>query len=1178
MSNDNIQIDIIVNLQGLESIQRLSGAMRGLEGQIGKTTKQQRDNTDTNYRNIKSWGDLSGHLTKVEQDLDAVWRAGVHLKALGGDLIGISKDIINTGLGIVDAYREYDYWLRRAGVALNTNATWQKLLDERIQETAISVGLLKPEEVAEAFNIWGAATGVTVDSMEDLEFVAAAVKDVILATAGAGGSLEGNLKGVSGVLAQFNLDMSEAGHVTRVLTLMTERTQADFGDLSSAMSYIGPLAASLGITFDDVAQMLGVLADNAQKGSRGGRGLSMVIEGLSAPSAKAANALDMVVNGFKKGKREWSKVAFPKGDFIGMRGIVVELARGLMGATDAQRGYVYSTAFSNNATRALIPLIEDTIALWRKDKKAMEENRTAMDEQKYSLENAGEFFANMSTAMTDSINAVIGSFQNSFFPIIQLVAVRIMELAKPVLGELKKALNGITEWLKANPWAVDLAVQVGAVIAIALGLAGAFFSIIGTLILLGAGIGFFVKGLGAVVFAFSVLGGVVAGVAAAIASNTGGIRDSLVRLFNEIADLIAPAIDVFDDVAVTIRDIPALVGPHVEGFFEGLAGAIDTLTDAIKQLKQDPAMAEVIGLLGTFAGVTLGVVVSLKALGAVFGSVLGFLWSLARVTGGVKILGGLLIGLPGPLKLVAVIAGAVAAVFYAWENNTLGFRDAVMQVVAWVQANLPAAIATVEGIINTIITKGQELINIVVPAVMGFVNAFITGMQTLWGIVQPILAAIWAPFDRLITYGIPALIELLGRLWEAWAPVFQQLAETVVGTFVNYILPALETFMQMVQEHLMPLLAELAEWFRVAWDVIVTVVGAAIGFIVKVITEFLIWIAPYVQGVLDVAIRIFGHAFNAILSVVSAVLGAIADVIRGVMEYIRGFIGVIMGLIKGDWGAVWDGIKLMVKGIWDAISGIVKGALNVLGTIIDTGLRFVTGIFEFIFGMEPGSIYAKIKGFVDTIINFGKSIIDGLVKGIGGAVSGAVTSVTGFVGDIIDGIKDFLGIASPARIMLSIGENIVRGLWNGILAAKDWIIARIQDFIDSVIPGPIKEFLGIQSPSKMMAELGGYIVEGLAVGITNADDALIAMKQTTNDLYAVASGGADRISMALDNATEASLGTGISLTTANKKVIRLEVEVTSPDGSVSQLDTQQLADLIKGPDLVSALEHMAANV
>src|SRR5690606_36945434 len=98
-----------------------------------------------------------------ERRFDAIWRAGARLMEAGDALTDISERIVGTGVEIVKTYADYDLMLRRAATALNTNAFWQERLDEAIQQTAITLGMFKPEEVAEAYYLWGAASGVVVD-------------------------------------------------------------------------------------------------------------------------------------------------------------------------------------------------------------------------------------------------------------------------------------------------------------------------------------------------------------------------------------------------------------------------------------------------------------------------------------------------------------------------------------------------------------------------------------------------------------------------------------------------------------------------------------------------------------------------------------------------------------------------------------------------------------------------------------------------------------------------------------------------------------------------------------------------------------------------------------------------------------------------------------------------------
>ena len=60
---------------------------------------------------------------------------------------------------------------------------------------------------------------------------------------------------------------------------------------------------------------------------------------------------------------------------------------------------------------------------------------------------------------------------------------------------------------------------------------------------------------------------------------------------------------------------------------------------------------------------------------------------------------------------------------------------------------------------------------------------------------------------------------------------------------------------------------------------------------------------------------------------------------------------------------------------------------------------------------------------------------------------------------------------------------MVQGLWKGITDTKDWLLGKIKGFADSVARG-FKDFFGIASPSKLMAEYGKNIDEGLAQGVT----------------------------------------------------------------------------------------------
>lgn len=78
--------------------------------------------------------------------------------------------------------------------------------------------------------------------------------------------------------------------------------------------------------------------------------------------------------------------------------------------------------------------------------------------------------------------------------------------------------------------------------------------------------------------------------------------------------------------------------------------------------------------------------------------------------------------------------------------------------------------------------------------------------------------------------------------------------------------------------------------------------------------------------------------------------------------------------------------------------------------------------------------------------------------------------------------------------MLDIGRNLVEGLWNGIRNVKDWILGKIREFVQGILNG-IKGFLGIASPSKLFEnEVGKNLALGFGKGFTDS------MKEISNDM------------------------------------------------------------------------------
>ena len=140
-------------------------------------------------------------------------------------------------------------------------------------------------------------------------------------------------------------------------------------------------------------------------------------------------------------------------------------------------------------------------------------------------------------------------------------------------------------------------------------------------------------------------------------------------------------------------------------------------------------------------------------------------------------------------------------------------------------------------------------------------------------------------------------------------------------------------------------------------------------------------------------------------------------------------------MLAAPWIAVIAGIALLVA----AIVGLVKNWDTVTAVV--------------------GKVWTAIKDFA---------------KNAWDALSGFAGKIPGFIKTVIDA---FAGL--PGQ-MLTVGKNIVTGLWNGMTGMASWLKDKVTGFFKNLVPSWAEKALGISSPSKVFAAVGKNIVEGLS--------------------------------------------------------------------------------------------------
>lgn len=106
---------------------------------------------------------------------------------------------------------------------------------------------------------------------------------------------------------------------------------------------------------------------------------------------------------------------------------------------------------------------------------------------------------------------------------------------------------------------------------------------------------------------------------------------------------------------------------------------------------------------------------------------------------------------------------------------------------------------------------------------------------------------------------------------------------------------------------------------------------------------------------------------------------------------------------------------------------------------------------------------------------------DGFKKAANSVLEKAATAKANaqkFASGVVDAVGKIPGQT------ITIGVNLVKGLWKGISNTQSWVVSKVKGFGNSVLIG-LKNFFGIHSPSKVMeTQIGKNLALGVAAGIT----------------------------------------------------------------------------------------------
>ena len=348
-------------------------------------------------------------------------------------------------------------------------------------------------------------------------------------------------------------------------------------------------------------------------------------------------------------------------------------------------------------------------------------------------------------------------------------------------------------------------------------------------------------------------------------------------------------------------------------------------------------------------------------------------------------------------------------------------------------------------------------------------------MSTLQDVTSNIVTKIVEPLfnkvNELLNIAMPILDSFNSKLNEG------QSFWTALKETVDEFLPSLNPVMEIMEN--------LGEAITTGLGWIMDNGEALIGIVISLGTAMMVLnVANMIQGMVEAykAWKIATEGMTIAQWLMNTAL--LANPIGLVVAAIAGLIVWLVYLWNTNDGfrdavtSAWNKILEVGKNVWNWISNFFTVSIpNAINTAINFFSQLPTKIGTFLsnsitkmsqFVRDLGSkgleaaknlisnITSGLSGLPSKMFEIGKNIIQGMINGVKNMASKVVDSVKGVVNNAISGAKKLLGIHSPSRVFMEIGEYTSEGMAIGIEQNEDMVQKASENMVNTAIPDEIK--------------------------------------------------------------------------------------------------------------------------
>lgn len=438
-------------------------------------------------------------------------------------------------------------------------------------------------------------------------------------------------------------------------------------------------------------------------------------------------------------------------------------------------------------------------------------------------------------------------------------------------------------------------------------------------------------------------------------------------------------------------------------------------------------------------------------------------------------------------ELLGKGAVELAPLFNMTAEETAALKDQVYELGGVMSDDAVKAAAEYQDQLQNMQTSLKGLKNNIMSQFLPGLSSVMSGLGKLFsgnGGLEEIRAGL-ADITSNLAELAPQFVELASAivmsLLDAFGPV---LPELLTGIF-NFLNEALNGLVALIPSLLPVITQAITSLMQTVFQCLPLITSS----LITLITDLVTWLASGDN------VKTFS---NGIVQLVTALVKQIGMVLPILLPAIVSIISDVATTITTP-----ENIALILEAVLLVVGAVVQALANSIPEFVNYIVGLITNIknniLQFLNWISPSlaqgfsNALSTIQSWGSNIKNYISNLISGIISGVTSFLSklqtgftSAFASVQAWVSNIVGNIQGFVSncisvLSNLPSTVVSIGENLVKGLWNGISDKVDWVCEKIKG-MGKQIEKAIKKVFGIASPSKVFAEIGDYLAQGLGVG------------------------------------------------------------------------------------------------